>query len=52
MANQAGFHEGEIAVQRRAGVRADAQRLEGMLDPADLSGGADHSSPAANLCGA
>jgi uncharacterized protein len=40
MATAGGFHEGEIAVQRRAGVRADAQRLEGMLDPADLSGGA------------
>ena len=51
MATAGGFHEGEIAVQRRAGVRADAQRLEGMLDPADLSGGAGRFPGAANLCG-
>jgi uncharacterized protein len=35
-----GFHEGELAFQRRAGVFADAMRLEGMLGPVDLSGGA------------
>ena len=35
-----GFHEGELAVQREAGVQAQASRLRGMLDPADLSGGA------------
>ena len=35
-----GFHEGELAVQREAGVQAQARRLQGMLDPADLSGGA------------
>lgn len=35
-----GFHEGELAVQRVAGVQAQARRLQGMLDPADLSGGA------------
>jgi len=35
-----GFHAGEIAVQRKAGVHAQAQRLEGMLDAPDLSGGA------------
>ncbi len=35
-----GFHEGELAVQQRAGVRADAARLSGMLAPADLGGGA------------
>ncbi|MEU3186276.1 pyridoxamine 5'-phosphate oxidase family protein [Streptomyces sp. NPDC006923] len=34
-----GFHEGERAVQLRAGVRTDATRLEGMLRPARLSGG-------------
>lgn len=34
-----GFHEGELAVQRRAGVSAQAARLEGMLDPGELSGG-------------
>ncbi|MGB3481828.1 MAG: pyridoxamine 5'-phosphate oxidase family protein [Mycobacterium sp.] len=35
-----GFHEGELRVQRAAGVQPQAQRLEGMLRPADLSGGA------------
>jgi predicted pyridoxine 5'-phosphate oxidase superfamily flavin-nucleotide-binding protein len=35
-----GFHEGELAVQERAGVRTQASRLEAMLDPADLNGGA------------
>jgi predicted pyridoxine 5'-phosphate oxidase superfamily flavin-nucleotide-binding protein len=35
-----GFHEGEIATQRRAGVEADAERLKNMLDSAHLSGGA------------
>ena len=35
-----GFHEGEIATQRRAGVEADAKRLEGALDSAHLSAGA------------
>jgi uncharacterized protein len=35
-----GFHEGEIATQRRAGVEADAKRLEKMLDSAHLSEGA------------
>jgi len=34
-----GFHEGELAVQRRAGVEAQAARLAGMLAPADLRGG-------------
>ncbi|MDX3849958.1 pyridoxamine 5'-phosphate oxidase family protein [Streptomyces sp. AK02-01A] len=34
-----GFHEGELAVQQRAGVQTDAARLEGMLRPARLSGG-------------
>jgi predicted pyridoxine 5'-phosphate oxidase superfamily flavin-nucleotide-binding protein len=33
------FHEGELAVQRRAGVRADADRLAGMLAPPHLDGG-------------
>jgi predicted pyridoxine 5'-phosphate oxidase superfamily flavin-nucleotide-binding protein len=35
----AGFHEGELAVQRRAGAVAEAARLSGMLAPGDLSGG-------------
>jgi predicted pyridoxine 5'-phosphate oxidase superfamily flavin-nucleotide-binding protein len=35
-----GFHEGELATQRRAGVEVDAKRLEKMLDSARLSGGA------------
>jgi uncharacterized protein len=34
-----GFHEGEIATQRRAGVECDAKRLEKMLDSAHLSAG-------------
>ncbi len=34
-----GFHEGEIQVQQRAGVRADAQQLVRMLAPVELSGG-------------
>jgi hypothetical protein len=35
----AGFHEGERAVQRRAGTEAHADRLEGMLDRPWLDGG-------------
>ncbi|NUT53021.1 MAG: pyridoxamine 5'-phosphate oxidase family protein [Saccharothrix sp.] len=35
-----GFHEGELAVQRRAGVARDAARLSGMVAPTRLSGGA------------
>jgi hypothetical protein len=34
-----GFHEGELAVQRRAGVADEASRLAGMLDDPDLDGG-------------
>jgi predicted pyridoxine 5'-phosphate oxidase superfamily flavin-nucleotide-binding protein len=34
-----GFHSGELAAQQRAGVRAEAARLEGMLAPAQLSSG-------------
>ena len=34
-----GFHDGELAVQRRAGVVAEAARLSGMLAPARLGGG-------------
>ncbi len=34
-----GFHEGELAVQRRAGVAAQAGRLAGMLAPGELRGG-------------
>jgi hypothetical protein len=36
-----GFHEGERLVQQRAGVAAEARRLERMLDLPDLSGGAE-----------
>jgi uncharacterized protein len=35
-----GFHEGEIATQRRAGVQAEAKRLESMLESSGLSQGA------------
>lgn len=35
-----GFHEGELATQRRAGVEAAAKRLEVMLDSPRLSQGA------------
>jgi len=35
-----GFHEGELAVQRRAGVAAQAERLgTAMLATPDLNGG-------------
>jgi predicted pyridoxine 5'-phosphate oxidase superfamily flavin-nucleotide-binding protein len=34
-----GFHAGELAVQRKAGVQTEANRLVRMLEPADLSGG-------------
>ncbi|WP_405911536.1 pyridoxamine 5'-phosphate oxidase family protein [Streptomyces sp. NBC_00963] len=34
-----GFHEGELAVQRQAGVTRDAARLTGMLAPARLRSG-------------
>ena len=36
----AGFHDGELAVQARAGVSGAAARLVGMLAPPDLGGGA------------
>jgi hypothetical protein len=36
---EGGFHRGELAVQQRAGVTAEAARLTGMLAPADLRGG-------------
>jgi hypothetical protein len=35
-----GFHEGEVLTQRRAGVGADAMRLEKMLSSTHFSGGA------------
>ena len=35
----AGFHDGELAVQRRAGVRQEAERLAAMLEPVKLGGG-------------
>jgi uncharacterized protein len=35
----AGFHAGELAVQRQAGVAAEAARLAPMLEPAELRGG-------------
>jgi hypothetical protein len=34
-----GFHEGELAVQHRAGVEPQAARLARMLDPVELDGG-------------
>ena len=34
-----GFHEGELAVQELAGVRAEADRLSAMLAPPHLDGG-------------
>jgi hypothetical protein len=34
-----GFHDGELAVQRRAGTAEEAARLSPMLDPAELRGG-------------
>jgi predicted pyridoxine 5'-phosphate oxidase superfamily flavin-nucleotide-binding protein len=34
-----GFHQGELAVQQRAGVTREAARLVGMLAPARLDGG-------------
>ena len=34
-----GFHNGELTVQRIAGVHQEAARLEGMLAPADISAG-------------
>lgn len=37
--NSLGFHEGERDVQHRAGVEAEAARLEGMLLPPRLDGG-------------
>lgn len=37
--SETGFHPGELAVQQQAGVRAEADRLEGMLAPAHLSDG-------------
>ena len=36
---RSGFHEGELAVQERAGVTAAAARLTGMLSVPDLRGG-------------
>jgi len=35
----AGFHAGELAVQRRAGTLDEAARLSPMLEPAELRGG-------------
>ncbi|RDH76869.1 pyridoxamine 5'-phosphate oxidase [Mycolicibacterium moriokaense] len=37
---QTGFHSGELAVQRRAGVEAEAARLRPMMAPGELRGGA------------
>jgi uncharacterized protein len=37
-----GFHAGELAVQQRAGVADQAERLTGMLAEPDLDGGAHH----------
>ena len=38
-ARPVGFHEGELAVQRHAGVAGQAARLVGMLAPGELRGG-------------
>ncbi len=38
--SQAGFHSGELAVQRRAGVETQAARLSRMVGPGELRGGA------------
>ncbi|WP_123026697.1 pyridoxamine 5'-phosphate oxidase family protein [Mycolicibacterium stellerae] len=38
--NAVGFHSGELAVQRRAGVEAQAARLRPMMAPGELRGGA------------
>lgn len=35
----AGFHPGELAVQRQAGVSQDASRMSRMLEPVELSSG-------------
>ena len=35
-----GFHSGELAAQRRAGVEAEAARLRPMMGPGELRGGA------------
>ena len=34
-----GFHSGELAAQRQAGVQAEAARLARMVGPAELRGG-------------
>ncbi|TDD70646.1 pyridoxamine 5'-phosphate oxidase [Jiangella aurantiaca] len=34
-----GYHEGEVAVQQQAGVRAEARHLVRMLEPVELVGG-------------
>jgi predicted pyridoxine 5'-phosphate oxidase superfamily flavin-nucleotide-binding protein len=39
-ADAIGFHSGELAVQRRAGVQAEAARLRPMMAPGELRGGA------------
>lgn len=39
METDIGFHPGELAVQRQAGVRHEAARLSRMLEPMELSGG-------------
>src|SRR5262249_3066959 len=38
-AADAGFHDGELAVQQRAGVRQEAARLAPRLEPVQLGGG-------------
>ncbi|MGW4485019.1 pyridoxamine 5'-phosphate oxidase family protein [Amycolatopsis sp. NPDC004368] len=40
MTTVAGFHSGELSVQRHAGLESEAARLVGMLAPAQLSRGA------------
>jgi hypothetical protein len=38
---RSGFHDGELLIQRRAGVSREAKRLEPMLELPELSGGAE-----------
>ena len=38
---RSGFHDGELLIQRRAGVAHEVRRLEPMLELPDLSGGAE-----------
>lgn len=39
MTDVTAFHDGELSVQERAGVREEAARLSGMLTPTEFSAG-------------